>query len=198
MVLFHPMPRYWGMVRFRGLHRRSIRLTGFDYGRPGWYFLTFCCHQTLLPGQYFRARPRGPFGVVRGPVAQLGPLGEMIAQEWVRLEERFPWAELGEWVVMPDHLHGLVYVNDWAGYLPRLVQAFKSTTTWRVKRELLAGQVMQRGTRLWQRNYYESVIRDARHLAAVRNYIVRNPARMAGKRFAGGAPRTGHGLVTDR
>ena len=136
--------------------------------------------------------------MVRRLVLQLRRVGEMFGQEWARVGGRFPWAELGEWVVMPDHLHGLVYVNDWAGYLPRLVQAFKSTTTWRAKRESLADPPIRRGARLWQRNYYESVIRDARHLAAVRNYIVRNPARMAGKRFAGGAPRTGHGLVTDR
>jgi REP element-mobilizing transposase RayT len=186
------------MVRIRSLHRYSIRLPGFDYGRPGWYFVTIVCHRTLLAaGGYRRGGNRGPFASVQGTRHALQRLGDVIAEEWIRLEERFPWAELGEWVVMPDHFHGLVYLTGSdagvpAGSLSRAIQAFKSTTTWRAKQDPTSGLVRRRGARLWQRNYYESVIRDPRHLAAVRNYIVRNPARMSGMdRGSSGRDRDG-------
>jgi hypothetical protein len=176
----------------RLLHRHSIRLPGRDYTRPGWYFLTICCGRRLLLGGGFRRNDAsGPFGIVRNRGCTLSPLGAMLADEWIRLGLRFPWVEPGDHVVMPDHFHGLVYMNDGAdsnlatppaagvvlGSVPHVVQAYKSTTTWRAKRELSMG----RGMRLWQRNYYESIVRDARHLAAVRKYIVNNPARLAGR-----------------
>ncbi len=132
----------------------------------------------------------------------------MIAEEWDRLGQRFPWVESGDSVVMPDHLHGLVYLNEGVnldtcssnaagvtpGSLPHVVQALKSTTTWRAKRELLTDPPIPRGARLWQRNYYESIIRDGRHLTAVRKYIANNPARLAG-RVGMGNPRVGSGTV---
>jgi REP element-mobilizing transposase RayT len=187
------------MVRFRSLHRHSIRLPGFDYGRPGWYFVTIVCHRTLLAaGGYRRGGSRGPLGTVRSSGCRLQPLGDMVAEEWMRLEERFPWVELGESIVMPDHFHGLVYLTGDdagvpAGSLSKAIQAFKSTTTWRAKQDLSSDPVRRRGARLWQRNYYESVIRDPRHLAAVRNYIVRNPARMPGMdRGSSGMDRDGN------
>jgi putative transposase len=180
----------------RLLHRHSIRLPGRDYTRPGWYFLTICCGRRLLFGSGFRrSDTSGPFGIVRNRGGTLSPLGGMLADEWVRLGLRFPWAEPSDHVVMPDHFHGLVYMNDGTGSnvstppaagvvpgsIPHLVQAYKSTTTWRAKRESLTSVSMGCGTRLWQRNYYESIIRDGRHLAAVRKYIANNPARLAGR-----------------
>ncbi len=182
--------RDWGMGSCHELHRHSMRLPDFDYGRPGWYFLTICCDRRVIDNGDFPWRgARGPLGCVRRDGCVHSPLGAMIAVEWVRLGERFPWAEPGAAVVMPDHFHALAYLNCGDGLgnpppamsgltVPRLVQAFKSTTTWRAKRDSLTDLVAGRGARLWQRNYYESIIRDGRHLAAVRKYIANNPTRM--------------------
>lgn len=173
------------------LRRRSLRLDGFDYSRVGWYFVTVCCDKQVVRDGGFPLRSwSGPFGTVQDEIIHHSSLGALVELEWERLRERFAWAELDESVVMPDHLHGLVYLGHQqepnemalgdpvisAGSLPKLVQAFKSTTTWRAKRELAL--VTYPGRRLWQRNYYESIIRDDRHLAAVRRYIINNPARM--------------------
>ena len=178
------------MGQSRELHRRSIRLPDFDYARPGWYFLTICCDDRFIfGGGSCRRGADGPFGFVRSKACINSRLGAMVAEEWVRLAERFPWAKPADSVVMPDHFHGLIYLNhrDDAGEggsdavgrsVPHLVQAFKSTTTWRAKRESLTDLVTRRGARLWQRNYYESVVRDGRHLAAVRKYIANNPVHM--------------------
>lgn len=178
------------MGQSRELHRRSIRLPDFDYARPGWYFLTICCDDRFAVGGGSRRRGAdGPFGFVRNGASNHSPLGAMVTEEWVRLGERFPWAKPADSVVMPDHFHGLLCLNhrddsgeresDAVGRsVPHLVQAFKSTTTWRAKRESLTDHVTRRGARLWQRNYYESIVRDGRHLAAVRKYIANNPVHM--------------------
>ncbi|HET8634843.1 MAG TPA: transposase [Gemmatimonadales bacterium] len=177
---------------FLSLHRRSIRLEGFDYSRSGWYFVTICCDRQVVRSGGFPFRgSSGPFGTIRRQTISLSGLGAMVRREWQRLGNRFVWAEMDDVVVMPDHLHGLIYivdgdVSDGVGgrppnvcgrSVPKLIQAFKSTTTWRAKREF--GVAAAAGARLWQRNYYESIIRNQRHLAAVRRYIVDNPARMA-------------------
>ena len=174
------------------LHRRSIRLEGFDYSRAGWYFVTICCDRHIIRSGGFPFRgSSGPFGAIRRQTISESDLGGMVRWEWQRLGDRFAWAEMGDVVVMPDHLHGLIHLgcqDDVAGVdmckldarnrsVPKLIQAFKSTTTWRGKQEF--GVAAAAGARLWQRNYYESIIRDQRHLTAVRRYIIDNPARMA-------------------
>jgi REP element-mobilizing transposase RayT len=173
------------------LHRRSIRLDGFDYSRSGWYFVTICCDKQVMRGGAFPLRgSSGPFGRIGKRAMCHSGLGEMVETDWKRLGDRFAWAEPDDLVVMPDHLHGLIHLgrrhslDDLGGSstnlgdrsVPKLIQAFKSTTTWRAKSEF--GVAASPKARLWQRNYYESIIRDHRHLAAVRRYIVDNPARM--------------------
>lgn len=176
---------------FLSLHRRSIRLDGFDYSRAGWYFVTICCDEHVIQeGRYPWRGRSGPFGSIGRAGLRHTSLGKLVHGEWNRLGERFAWAKLDKFVVMPDHLHGLVHLGRQeqssrttssdcglpAGSLPKLLQAFKSTTTWRAKREL--DVAADSGARLWQRNYYESIIRGERHLAAVRRYIIDNPERM--------------------
>ena len=177
---------------FVSLHRRSIRLEGFDYSRAGWYFVTICCDKRVVRAGGFPLRSTsGPFGTIRGRTISQSDLGVMLRREWQRLNDRFAWAGMDDVVVMPDHLHGLIHLgceDDVAPVdmgepsagdrsVPKLVQAFKSTTTWRAKREF--GIATAPRARLWQRNYHESIIRNQRHLAAVRRYMIDNPARMA-------------------
>src|SRR5687767_10717520 len=78
-------------------HRRSLRLQNFDYSDEGPYFVTVCVHER-----------RCFFGDVQASKMQLNEIGRMIEAEWHRLPERFPWLTLDEFIVMPNHLHGLV------------------------------------------------------------------------------------------
>jgi len=82
-------------------HRRSIRLKGYDYSQAGAYFVTIV------------TQGRAPLlGEVVGGVARLSPAGEMVAKWWDELENKFPGVELGAFVVMPNHIHGIINIIE--------------------------------------------------------------------------------------
>ena len=167
-------------------HRRSIRLRGYDYTWPGAYFLTICTHNRVPL-----------FGRVVDGEMVLNVFGEIVREEWFRSTEIRTEIELfpDEFVVMPNHIHGIVWIvgdtvgaqrrcaptatirgvtpnNVSPGSLGAIVRGFKSAVTKRIN--------AHRGTpgaRVWQRNYYERIIRDQRALNAIRRYILNNPWR---------------------
>ena len=82
-------------------HRRSIRLMGYDYSQPGFYFVTICTHQRQLL-----------FGDVVDGMMVLNDLGEIVANEWVKTPTIRPNVKLDEWIIMPDHIHGIIAITD--------------------------------------------------------------------------------------
>ena len=168
-------------------HRRSIRLQGYDYSQPGAYFITIV------------AATRQPwFGEVHLGTLQLNAAGKMVVAEWQLLAERFPHIELDAFVVMPDHLHGIIVIIEgpspapapgdsaprgtMPGSIGRIVQAFKSLTTNAYIRAVEQHGWQPFPGRLWQRNYHERVIRSERQLQNTREYIASNPLRWAARR----------------
>lgn len=166
-------------------HRRSIRLQGYDYTQAGAYFVTICTQDRACL-----------FGEVVDGEMRLNDAGQMVQAEWNALPDRFPSVGRDAFVVMPNHVHGIIVItNDivGAGLVPApngattrvaptvgdVVGAFKSRTTvlytYGVKQ---IGWTPFRG-RLWQRNYYEHVIRDESSLNDIRQYILDNPLRWA-------------------
>jgi REP element-mobilizing transposase RayT len=137
---------------------------------------------------------------------ELNDAGRMAQEQWIRLPERFPNASLDVFVVMPNHLHGIISLHEAVAHpvgaplvgalgpgtmgdeetrtgtrpaptLGEVVGAFKSITT----REYVLG-VRRLGwpsfrQRVWQRNYYEHVIRGEDDLGEIRSYVVTNPMR---------------------
>lgn len=116
-------------------------------------------------------------------------IGHLIAREWLSIGARFPSVELDEFVLMPDHLHAIVFLGVVSAVAPvgagrarpereagnnpslgRVIGAFKSLTTIAVNR-----MAKTPGARLWQRGYYDRIIRDEAELTAVREYIKNNP-----------------------
>ena len=112
----------------------------------------------------------------------LNPTGQGIADGWEWLAQQYPYVALDEYVVMPNHLHGVIVIADQPRRggsrtaptrrkpLGRLIGAFKTVTTKRIN--LAEGTP---GQMLWQRNYYERVIRSTDEMDRVRQYIVENP-----------------------
>ena len=165
-------------------HRRSIRLTEYDYSQPGAYFITICT---------YKKQPW--FGEIHHSQMHLNQLGKLVAQEWLRTPEIRPEVILDEWIIMPNHLHGIIIITDavlahqcvsdnpssleqsessrfsrQSYSIPSIIAGFKSATTKRINE--------RRGTPkqpLWQRNYYESVVRNFDKLDGVRKYIRNNP-----------------------
>ncbi len=139
-------------------HRRSIRLPGFDYTTAGYYFITTCTDR----GELILDRP-----AIRAAVEAT----------WHSLAERFPGIGLDEFVIMPNHVHGILSLPPRAGQqvsLGNVVRAFKSISA------IAANRLLGRSGRpFWQRNYFERIIRSDRELLATREYIRNNPLNWA-------------------
>lgn len=167
--------------------RRSIRLKGYDYSRVGAYFVTVCTQDRACL-----------FGNVVDGEMLMNDAGRMVRAEWLALVARFPSIGLDAFVVMPNHVHGIIVIAEdpvGAGLVPApapacswattrvvptvgdIVGAFKSVTTVVYTRGVRqTGWTPFRG-RLWQRNYYEHIIRSEQSLDRIRQYIVGNPLR---------------------
>jgi putative transposase len=157
-------------------HRRSIRLPGWDYRQGGAYFVTIATHE--------RAHLFGK--VVDGAMA-VSDFGQIAVEEWERTAQLRPYVRLDAFMVMPNHVHGIVWIVDGdavgaqrrcaptpTNVLPRslgaIIRAFKSIVTRRIN------QIRSTpGAPVWQRNYYEHIVRNERELNAVREYIQNNP-----------------------
>lgn len=157
-------------------HRRSIRLRGYDYAHPGAYFVTVC---TL------RFEPI--FGEVVDGQVRLSELGRIASACWGDLPNHYRGVSLDEFVVMPDHVHGIIWIShERAGFkpaptgderpsshgLPEIVRGFKTFSSRRINEARRTT-----GSKVWQRNYYEHVIRDEDELNRTREYVMANPAR---------------------
>ena len=175
-------------------HRQSIRLRNYNYSQPGYYFLTICTHQKQCW-----------FGEIKNDRMYLNQIGKIVAEEWLNTPKIRPNFQLDQWVIMPNHLHGIVIINESLNLLgdrnvseqktfgegnrdilgarnaplrqePNSISSFaagfKSAVTKRIN--LLRDN---RDIPIWQRNYYESIIRDEQSLIAIREYIVNNPCQ---------------------
>ena len=167
--------------------RKSIRLRGYDHSLAGPYFVTIGSHNK-----------RCLLGSLAGKHVEPSLQGKLVQTVWNSLPERFPRLVLDEYVVMPNPLHALLGfvgaglalpavsvgtdANDRAGSIPGeavaaprsysladVVGVFKSISTIQVNRLL-----KRKGTRLWQRNYYEHIVRTGEDLRKIQPYILEN------------------------
>jgi len=130
-------------------------------------------------------RPQGD-APTHSPIMILNDSGKMIETEWLKLTERFPNIELHEFVVMPNHFHGILQIVDSPANgktVGDMMDAFKSITTV----EYIYG-VKQSGWnpfygKLWQRDYYEHIIRDEQSYHSISDYIINNPAKWKDDKF---------------
>ncbi|MCJ7509681.1 MAG: hypothetical protein MUP14_02165 [Dehalococcoidia bacterium] len=163
-------------------HRRSIRLPAYDYAQAGAYFVTMVTHQRQCL-----------FGEIVGGQMRLAAYGQVVSEQWLRSALVRGEIELDAFIVMPNHIHGIVIIraqpmdvgaHDRVGahgrapqlYRPprslgSLVAGFKSAATKRVNE--IRGML---GIPVWQRNYYERVIRNDEELNRIRQYMIDNPA----------------------
>jgi len=143
-------------------------LPGFDYTSACAYFVTLCLH---------RRTPR--LAAARNRALHLTTEGWQVADAWRWLLGHHPEALRPDvWVVMPDHLHAVLWLTEAATKpLGRYIGAFKTVSTRAVNE---AGR--SPGARLWQRSFHDAIVRSPAHLANVRAYIRENPARWIERR----------------
>jgi REP element-mobilizing transposase RayT len=163
-------------------HRRSIRLKGYDYSQAGAYYVTIVAQNRLCL-----------FGNVANAEMQLNDAGRMLQSQWEYLPQRFPNVELDEFIVMPNHIHGILVITDKtndefhtpdaranaAEYDPILgdiVGTWKSIATDEYIRGVHESNWEPFYGKLLQRNYWEHIIRDEEELNRIREYTINNPA----------------------
>jgi len=161
-------------------HRRSIRLKGYDYTQPGAYFVTLVTNQR-----------EEIFGQVAEGEMRLNPLGEIIREEWLKTAEIRSTVEMheDEFVIMPNHVHGIIWIvkTQPIGATRRVAPTKGSRTLVPNSIGAILAQIKSvtakrinavrnsRGVAVWQRNYYEHIVRDETELKNIWNYINTNP-----------------------
>ncbi|HEY5593313.1 MAG TPA: transposase [Paludibacter sp.] len=195
-------------------HRRSIRLKGYDYSRAGLYFITICCQDRICR-----------FGHVDNGEMVLNEFGQIAYNEWCNLPKRFANFELDVFQIMPNHMHGIIVLNNavgagftpaqngnnpendtpaqnvavaqnetdiiqWAGASPApttnasisdIVGAYKSLVA-NGCLDIYKSNNKTMG-KLWQRDYYEHIIRNEQSYQTITNYIIDNPAKWNEDKF---------------
>lgn len=182
-------------MAFETHHRRAIRLKGYDYTQGGAYFVTVCAHERI-----------NLFGHVHGDGVKLNEFGTIVFAEWEHTADMRPKVRVADFVVMPNHIHGILVIvddgdNSCRGvlqYAPTgkptanigdtnhsqfkspsktigaIIRGFKSATTKRINQLRKTPHVP-----VWQRNYYEHIIRNDASYRWIAEYIRLNPARWA-------------------
>ena len=170
-------------------HRKSVRLKEYDYSHPGAYFITICTHNR-----------ESVFGHIENGELIFKRFGRLIFSQWNNIPEHFRNVRLDELIIMPNHIHGVLFITDVGakhfrrkgdpnlrelsknasplrmahgtktGSLSAIIQNYKSVTTRKINK------IRQKpGTKFWQRNYYEHIIRNEKELNQIRQYIIDNP-----------------------
>jgi len=175
-------------------HRRSIRLKGYDYSQEGIYFVTICVqNRECLLGK-----------IMDGEMV-LNEYGQIVQMVWGELLQHYNNIQLDEFVIMPNHIHGIILITDdddttivGAGLkpaptkpapttsakttakhgLPEIVRALKTFSARKIN-ELRN----TRGEKLWQRNYWEHIIRNEQSYQRIAKYIIYNPMNWQNDKF---------------
>lgn len=200
-------------------HRRSIRLKGYDYSQAGLYFITICCQDRACL-----------LGEIKNGELHLNEAGKMVEAQWLALATRFAHVDLHEFVVMPNHFHGILQIMDVGAPLvvaqkyeegeegkleegqpqgiaptiaptivPRatptisptsegktvgdMMDAFKSITTVEYIRGVKTLDWRPFNGKVWQRNYYEHIIRNEEAYQNISSYIRNNPSKWDNDKF---------------
>lgn len=176
-------------------HRKSIRLKGYDYSQAGLYFITICCQNKVHL-----------FGNVINKQMILNDAGKMIEKWFNELQNKFPDVKCHEMVVMPNHIHFIIenigsvgadlrvcpndsnisktekrvseILGEHAGSpLHRVFQWFKTMSTNEYIRGVKNNNWIPFDGKLWQRNYWEHIIRNDQSYQKISDYIINNPSK---------------------
>ena len=156
------------------MNRKANRKKHYNYSSAGYYFVTICTKDRL-----------SFFGKIEDGKMFLNECGEIVRKCWLEIPGHFPNVKIDEFVVMPNHFHGIIIINDPVGNrhacslqdiyenrqhqkLPVIIGSFKSAVTKLIHRKY--DNIFQ-----WQKSYYDHIIRDESSLNNIQSYIRQNP-----------------------
>lgn len=174
-------------------HRKSIRLQGYDYSQDGAYFITICAkNREHLFGKII-TDGRGTTSCAPTEI------GEIAMKCWHEIPKHYPSVILDEFVLMPNHIHGILFLSNKnvgaqdvvpvhgenrfhkiiPGSIGAIVRGYKIGVTKWYRENIVPVQNIENQKmilqQIWQRNYYEHIIRNEKSLYAIREYIINNP-----------------------
>lgn len=189
------LDRHYISMPIHKYRNKSLRLKGYDYSKAGLYFITICCQNMIHR-----------FGKIENKTMILNDAGKMISEQWLALEKRFTNIQLHEYIIMPNHFHGIIEIKNVQSTLvvdpndeklvrgtgqpqgiahktiPQktigdMMDAFKSITTVEYIRGVKNFDWPRFEKKLWQSNYWERIIRDWASYGRIAMYIENNPSR---------------------
>ncbi len=166
-------------------NRKTIRLKYYDYSQSGMYYVTICTHNR-----------QNIFGEIINGEIVLNKFGELAKNEWERTSEIRHNVILDEFIIMPNHIHGIIIIKTGrdtvlrvpttnfnypnttfeqfgkptSNSIPTIIRSFKSTVTKQINETRKTP-----GLKIWQSRFYEHVIRTPNSLLKIRKYIKNNP-----------------------
>ncbi len=156
--------------------RKRIRLKGYDYTKPGYYFITINTNKKIEH-----------IGKIRNGKVDLNESGKIIDTVWREIPNHYSNCELDEYVIMPNHFHGIIKLNEFREGLtalpnkneypnkinhglPEIIRGFKTFSSKTINEKIKPEQKFR-----WQKSYHDRIIRNERELNNVRKYILDNP-----------------------
>ncbi len=159
------------MFDIRKHHRRSIRLAQYDYGKEGSYFVTICAHNR-----------EHLFGEIRHGIMGLSEIGCIVANEIQRTNIIRPYVRIDTWIVMPNHAHLLIDVRATRRVAPTVAPTLQPRSLGSIigqLKSIITKQIYESHGfegRIWQRNYFERIVRTPDERVRIKGYILNNPS----------------------
>ena len=164
--------------KFHGKYRiKTTWLKNWDYGSDGFYFVTICTKDRIPV-----------FGQIKNNEIILSEIGNIAEKYWLEIPAHFPFVNLDTFVIMPNHIHGIIIINNNvetgqcpvstvgknhtknSNTLSSIIGSYKSICTKRINK------MQNRINFRWQSRFYDHIIRNEKSLYNIRNYIINNPA----------------------
>lgn len=153
-------------------HRKSVRIKGYDYSKEGMYFITICTQnrECIL-------------GTIKNEKSILNDYGKIINEEILKTNEIRQNAEINNYIIMPNHVHMIIEINEKLGFEDKdsnqgvcnTPLQSPSQTIGAIVRSIKGKISSKIGYRIWQKNYYEHIIRNEKELYKIQEYIQYNP-----------------------
>ena len=154
-------------------NRQSHRLKNYDYSQRGLYFITICCQNKECL-----------FGYIDNKTMFLNDAGKMIGRWYVEIENKYPNVKCLEHIVMPNHFHCLLHITTQTETaIGDVVRWFKTMTTNDYIKGVKENNWRRFDQKLWQRDYYDIIVRDSNMHFNIVEYINNNPARWGDDKF---------------
>ncbi len=147
---------------------KTLRLKNYDYSQNGLYFITICTNNK-----------QAYFGDIKNGIFISNDAGKMIENIWLQLYDRFNFIKLHNYIIMPNHFHAIIEITDTAHsiHIGNIIGIFKSISTNKYIKGVHNYNWLNFEKKLWQKNYYEHIIRNENAYLYIDNYISTNPLK---------------------